>query len=78
MDLIKEIQKLENFIDKHDEAFMLHFFNMKPSDLLIGITGLYFGSNFIKVFYIVNDGTSIINVVSWNEFNIWKETIKND
>lgn len=72
MDLIKEIQKLENLIDKNEDSFMLYFFNMKPSDLLIGITGLYFGVNFIKVYYILYDGMHIADSITWEQFNEWR------
>lgn len=73
--LINYIKQLEDIIDAHEDNFLLYHFSLKPKDTLLGITGLYFGSERIKVNYIISNGAHIVNSISWEQFNTWRKTL---
>jgi hypothetical protein len=73
--LIDQIKELENLIDAHEDYFLLYHFKLKPKDSLLGITGLYFGSEHIKVNYILVNGMHIADSITWEQFNTWRETL---
>ena len=72
MDLIEQIKELENLIDNNEDNFLLHCFKLKRGDTLMGITGIYFGSERIRFNYITNNGISLMDSISWEQFNEWK------
>jgi len=75
MHLIDQIKELENLVNAHEDNFLLHHFKLKPEDTLLGIMGIYLGSERIKVYYILADGMHIADSISWEQFNKWKETL---
>ena len=72
---LKELKRLEDLVDNNEDAFMAFHFKMSPDDLLMGLTGIYFGSESIKVYYILNDGMHIADSITWEHFNKWRATL---
>jgi hypothetical protein len=69
--IIEQLKKLEDLVYEREESFLKRFsFN---KDLLIGLAGIWFNSNTIKIYYILDCGQHITDNISWTDFNNWLE-----
>jgi hypothetical protein len=66
--LIEQLKKLEDSVLEREESFLKHFVT---GDTLLGLNGIWFGSENIRFYYIAWEGTHVVEIISWEEFNKW-------
>ena len=72
-DLIQQLKSLEDFVDENEKSFLNHFVT---TDTLLGLNGIWFGAENIRYYYIAWEGMHIVDTISWDEFNEWKDGVK--
>lgn len=68
-DLIEQLKHLEDLVYQREESFLKRF--SADKELLFGLTGIWFGSEDIKIYYILFEGQHVTDRVTWEEFNDW-------
>ena len=72
-DLLKQIKDLEDIVNNHEESFLKYFVT---GDTILGLNGIWFGSENIRFYYIAWEGMHIVETIKWEEFNKWLKRIK--
>jgi hypothetical protein len=69
--LIEQLRALEDTVCVREESFLKRFTLGKTP--LMGLNGIWFSAENIKIYYILWDGQHITDCISWADFNEWLE-----
>ena len=74
-DIIQSLSLIESTVYDNEDSFMERF--AKYGDTLMGLTGIHFGSEYIKFHYILQCGQHIADGIKIEEFFEWLGTLPN-
>ena len=73
-DILDSLSMIESTVYDNEDSFMDRF--AKYGDTLMGLTGIHFGSEGIKIHYILQCGQHIADGIKIEEFVEWLGTLK--
>jgi hypothetical protein len=68
--IIEQLKRLEDQVNAREESFLKHFVT---GDTILGLNGIWFGSENIRFYYIAWEGMHVVDTITWAEFNEWLE-----